>query len=52
MSELERIMHKAYKKGIHQRVYAISHQLFIDHPKMDALERIETAYKIAKKEKS
>jgi len=50
MSEIEKIMYKAYKKGIQQRVFALSQQLIIDHPKMDHVERIETAYKIAKKE--
>ena len=51
MSEIEKILIKAHKKGLYEDTMRFAQYLKIDHPKMEQIERYETAYKQAKTKK-
>jgi hypothetical protein len=51
MSSLEHILHKAYKKGIYHETMSLAQQIKIQHPKMEQIDRFETAYKQAKQQR-
>lgn len=52
MSQAEKILHKAHRKGLFNETMSISQELKIEYPKMDQVDRYELAYKRAKKNKT
>lgn len=51
MSQIEKILHKAHKKGIFKETMMFANHLKVDHPTMEQIDRFEQAYKQAKKNK-
>lgn len=48
MSQIEKILMKAHKKGLYKETMMYAQHLQIDHPKMEQVDRFEKAYKQAK----
>jgi hypothetical protein len=48
MSQIEKILIKAHKKGIYKETMMYAQHLQFDHPKMEQIDRFEKAYKQAK----
>ncbi len=51
MSQIENILHEAYKTGIYEHTMSLAQEIKIENPKMEVSDRYELAYEKAKRAK-
>jgi hypothetical protein len=51
MSQIESILHEAYKTGIYEYTMSLAQEIKIENPKMEVSDRYELAYEKAKRAK-
>ena len=51
MSQIESILHEAYKTGIYEHTMSLAQEIKIENPKMEVSDRYELDYEKAKRAK-
>jgi hypothetical protein len=51
MSQIENILHKAFKKGIYNETMSLAQDIKKEDPKMEVQDRYELAYEKAKQQR-